>query len=475
MGFFKKYTIFAFVLLLYISLVNAAAFDIEVVPINNRISIDEFAYFQIIIKNNLNQADDYRIYTSDFPTWDVRTDPIANPITLELSPNSEGSVEIVVDPLKIKEIGTYGVNLNVRSKILNQLKSVPLKVTVLSTEGLIGGYVPTVVTSLGIPKKIDPREGIPIKIVLNNQNIIDYPDMVIQLDSNLIKDTINIRLGPKEAKTLEITKRIDPLTSPQKDRIVLAVFKEDRSIINPIVRDIEIMEYKEQGLVSEEKNFLVTKSSYEFVSNDPDYKGTFKVETTLLGSIFSSENPKAKIVKENGKRYFVWDVELINNRMRVTITKNFIPLFIVIILLIAILISYYVFRSPLIIKKESSNLVRKEGGISEISVVLHIRNRGKIKIQDIDITEPIPRLVSVEREVSIGSLQPTKILKHEKRGTVVVKWDVNSLDVSEERVLSYKIKSKLPILGSFSLPAAAAVFKCDGKTFTATSNRLIIE
>ena len=161
--------------------------------------------------------------------------------------------------------------------------------------------------------------------------------------------------------------------------------------------------------------------------------------------------------------------------MQVTITKNFIPLFIVIIMLIAILILYYVFRSPLIIKKESGNLIKKEGGISEISVILHIKNRGKSKIEGIEVTEAIPRLVSVEREVSIGSLQPTKILRHEKRGTVVVKWSVNSLDVSEERVLSYKIKSKLPILGSFSLPAAAAVFKFDGKTLTATSNRLIVE
>ena len=69
-------------------------------------------------------------------------------------------VEIVVDPLKIKDIGTYQINVNVKSKITNRLLGVPLKVTILSTDPLIQGYVPTVITSLGIPKNIAPREEI---------------------------------------------------------------------------------------------------------------------------------------------------------------------------------------------------------------------------------------------------------------------------------------------------------------------------
>jgi len=369
MIFFKRYIILILLMLMYISLVNAAAFDIEVVPIDSRISIDEFAKFQINIKNNLKQADEYRLYTSNFPTWDVRTEPIVNPITLKLEPGSEGNVEIIADPLKIREIGTYAVNLNVRSKILNQLKSVQLKVTILSTEGLIGGYVPTVVTSVGIPEKIDPREEIPIKIILNNQNIIDYPKLEIRLESGIIKDTLTAKLGPNEEKTLDLTKSIDPLTPPGEDSLVVTVFRDNRSIINPIARKIEIVEYTDLELVSEKKNFLVTKSSYELTSNNPDYKGTFKVETTLLGSIFSSENPKAEVVKENEKRYFVWDVKLENNRMQVTVTKNFIPLFAVIALLIALVVFYYGFRSPLNIRKEVSNIVSSHGGVSEISVI----------------------------------------------------------------------------------------------------------
>jgi hypothetical protein len=110
-----------------------------------------------------------------------------------------------------------------------------------------------------------------------------------------------------------------------------------------------------------------------------------------------------------------------------------------------------------------------------MTVILHIRNRGQNKIKNIELTDFIPALVSVGGDVPIGSLQPRKVLKHEKKGTTIVKWTVDSLDVSEERVLSYRIKSELSILGRFSLPAANAAFKSDNKPFTSHSNRLGID
>ena len=471
----KKFILFVFIFSIYMSAAYAASFDASAVPINDRIIIDEFATFQLNIKNNLNQKDEYRIYTLDFPTWDVRTEPIVNPITLELEPGKEGSVELVVDPLKIRDIGIYQVNVNVRSKLTNNVISVPLKVTILSTEPLIQGYVPTVVTGISIPKKIDPREKVQIKISLNNQNMIDYPDLVIKLESNLITDVINTQLGPKEEKTLQITANLDPLTPPQEDILVVTVFKGNRSIINPIVRRIEIIEYTSQELISEEKKFFLTRSRYNFVSNNNDYSGIAKIETTLLDSIFSSTNPKSKTIKENGKRYFVSDVKLENNKMQITVTKNFIPSFVAIALLIILVISYYMLRSPLLIIKESSNIIKKDDGVSEMTVILHIRNRGQNKIKDIELTDFVPALVSVGGDVPIGSLKPNKVLKHEKKGTTIVKWTIDTLDASEERVLSYRIKSELSILGSFSLPAANAVFKSNNKPFTSHSNRLSID
>ena len=471
MDFLKRFIVSVLVFSAYISIANATSFEATAVPIDDRIVIDEFAKFRIDIKNNLKEnKDEYRIYTLDFPTWDVRTDPIINPITVELGPGEEGSVEIVADPLKIKDIGTYQVNVNVKSRATNNLVSVPLKVTILSTSLLIQGYMPTVVTGVDVPENIDPRQEIPIKISLNNQNTIDYPELTIKLESSLIKETISTKLGPKEDKILSHTVTLDPLTDPQEDRLVVALLFNNESIINPIVRKMKIIEYAEPELIKEGKNFLITKKQYNFISNKEGYDGTFKLETTLFDSIFSSTHPKAKTVTENGKRYLVFDVQLENNSMEVTVTRNFVPLLAAIILAIAAVIVYYGLRSPLTMLKEAGNIFKSEGGVSEMTVILHIKNRSQNKINEIEIDDNIPGLVSVGGDVPIGALQPSKVLRHEKKGTTMVRWTIDGLEPSEERVLAYRIKSKLSILGGFSLPSARATFKSNGKWLTSASN-----
>lgn len=470
----KKLLVVLIVFSLFFSATYASSFDASSEPIKDKIIVDEIAKFKINVKNNFNNKDEYRIYTLDFPTWDVRTEPIVNPITLELEVGQEGSVEVLVDPLKIKDVGAYQVNVNVRSKTTNDVVSVPLKVTVLSTEPLLQGYVPTVITNVGIPEKIDPRKSIPLTIVLNNQNIIDYNELVVELESNLIKETIHTTLAPKEEKKIELTKQIEPLTKPQEDKLVVAVFAQNRSIINPIVRKIEVIEYTDKRLVEEEKKFMVTERTYRFVSNNNDYEGVLKVETTFLDSFFSATNPKAKIIKEDGKRYIVWEVRLENNQMQAVVTTNFIPILISIILIIVVIAAYYTLRSPLVIIKEANNIVKEEGGISEMTVALHVTNRAKSKMSEIEVSDNIPGLVFIGSDVPIGSLQPTKVLKHEKKGTTIAKWTIDSLDPLEERVLSYRVKSRLSILGNFSLPPAKATFKINNKLLTTSSNRLII-
>ena len=62
----RKLILFTIIFSLYISIVNAASFDATAVPINDRIVIDEFATFQLNIKNNLDKYDEYRIYTLAF-------------------------------------------------------------------------------------------------------------------------------------------------------------------------------------------------------------------------------------------------------------------------------------------------------------------------------------------------------------------------------------------------------------------------
>ncbi len=52
MSFIKKSILFTFIFSMFLSVAYAVSFDAEAVPIDNKIIIDEFATFQISIKNN---------------------------------------------------------------------------------------------------------------------------------------------------------------------------------------------------------------------------------------------------------------------------------------------------------------------------------------------------------------------------------------------------------------------------------------
>ena len=82
-------------------------------------------------------------------------------------------------------------------------------------------------------------------------------------------------------------------------------------------------------------------------------------------------------------------------------------------------------------------------------------------------------IAHVEKELSIGSMQPHAILQHPKRG-VMIKWNIEALEAGDERVLSYKMISRLPILGEFNLPSATARAKVGNRVVISNSNRVSI-
>jgi hypothetical protein len=136
-----------------------------------------------------------------------------------------------------------------------------------------------------------------------------------------------------------------------------------------------------------------------------------------------------------------------------------------------IVLFYFVLRSPLTVKKTASNIALKEGGVSELKVILNVSNRSNNKINDIEIIDKIPNIADLEKGLTIGTLQPSKILRHEKKGTMI-KWVIEELHAGDERVITYKVKSHLSIVGEFSLAQAVAKCRYKGKTVISHSNSL---
>ncbi|MBW2986276.1 hypothetical protein KY333_02810, partial [Candidatus Woesearchaeota archaeon] len=152
---------------------------------------------------------------------------------------------------------------------------------------------------------------------------------------------------------------------------------------------------------------------------------------------------------------------------------NFQPILIISIAILIILISYFVFRSPVVMRKTATVIATKEGGISELKIIIEIINRSKKQIKHVKIIDNVPRIAELAKEYDVGTVKPDKVVQHERKGTLV-KWSLDEVDPGEERVISYKVKSKLSILGGVTLPSAAAKFDVGKRHRTANSNTPVI-
>ena len=471
----NKFLILLITFILFIRISYAASFDVKVTSIKDKIVVDEVAEFDISIQNNLDTDEEFTIKKTGYPFWDMYTKPLQNPITLKVPAQSLSSIRLFVDPLYITSVDTYTLDVGVVLERTGQEQKVPITVGIKSTEPLISGYIPTVLTSTSIsPEEIDPREEVTIKIVLNNQNIIDYPNLTIKIESDLFKDELYVPLGPNEEKTVEIIKKLDVMTPPQQDKLIIAVFRGKRLIVTPIVKEFEVKEYLSKEVLPEEKFFLKIRRGLIFVSNNPSYKGPIRLETTPLKGLILTTYPKAEIVKEDDKRYLFWQIELDkDNTMSIYTTENYRPIVVIAVSVVIAVILYFIFRSPIIVRKSIANIGMSEGGIADAKIVVRVKNRGSKQITNIEVIDTIPNIAHVEKELSIGSMQPHAILKHPKKG-IVLKWTIETLEAGDERVLSYKMKSRLAILGEFNLPNANARCKVGNKVVISNSNRVSV-
>ncbi len=469
-----KKGILVFIALLLLSFsVSALNFEVKFEAVDNTITLGQLAEFKLTVTNNLGTAETFKVRTIDVPEWEIKTEPLLNPVQFSIMPGKKREITLFLNanPSYITNYGVYDVD--VITELVSKKESIetPLRVNIVSPQA--GTYVETVLATILIDEKIDPAKEIPIRIILNNQNIIKYPDLTIKVESNLITDEIEESLDKKEKKTITLTKNINPKTPPQEDTLVVRIISNNKTLDTKVKR-ISVIEHKELAKeVKSKRRFLKVIDEITLTNvGNVQYTEGIKVDSSLMQTLFTSSRPKGKFIKEDGKRYLAIPVSLPPGESSVIqVTKNYITLLVIVVLVGIIIALYYLFRSPLTIRKTAANIAYQEGGISELKVVLNVSNRSKNKLNNIEVIDRIPNIADLEKGLTIGTLHPTQILKHEKKGTVI-KWLIDELDAGDERVISYKIKSHLSILGEFSLAPTTAKFNFKGKEIINHSNSL---
>ena len=478
----KNITICAlFLLLIILTVSNAFASDykLEVKPLYDTITPDEQARFDLVITNNEATELRFRIYYSDV-LWDFRTEPRTDS-TVTIPAKSSKTISLMLKPNNLA-LATYLIPVTVNPETDNQFMVVNLRVSVMSGEEKSGGIYGTAIeTSVKMNEKVDPRKPLIINVEVANKNPKYNENMTFVLDAGLFTEQRSISLGPYEKKQFTIEKTLNPLEKPDKyfvDAYFLSYQNNKSTIVGRIPRSLvyEIVEYGSfERKVDVEKGFMYSKQT-TMLSNTGNKEKTelIKVETSILKMLFQKTDPKpGQMITEQENRYYGFDVTLKPGESKqIQITSDYKVLFWIVVILLVIGVIYFLARSPIVVKKSYTNLTMREGGISEMKVIIHIKNRSYKSRENVIVTDRVSNIAEVLKDFPVGTLQPSSILKHDKHG-VVIKWEIDSLDGFEERILTYNIKSRLSILGEFRLSRAKATFTQFRRKRTTSSNRVV--
>ncbi len=453
-----------------------AASTIEVEPVKDHIIFGEKAEFDVIVENiREGQSQTYTISTTASGIeWGVQTKPLGDSVFV-LGPNNKRTVRVTVEPVERFPPGVYVINL-VATTNQGEKYTKPLKVYMGPNEPK--EYLPSLRTTVDMSDRIDPRETQSVKIFVENLNPLDLTGMTLSTAGELsvIDVTLEIDLepGPGSMKTVEFTFKL-PDTQQPKEYVIYFEFRKGDNIFKIMEKRVEILPLTPAFLptVEEQKSFLKTERKVTF-TNLGNVRNTqvAMLDIGMLRRLFTATEPNARTVKnEEGKRVLGWELEIGAGETAVVyVNTNYrVPLATLLIILIALGL-YWLYRSPLAVTKVASNVMLHEGGIAGLKVTLAVKNLSNTVLKEIEIMDQIPGIADMEQHVEMGTMKHTHLLRG-KRGSTFVKWQLSELEGKEERLITYKIKSKLNVVGSFQLPRAKATFvSAAGKKRTSYSN-----
>jgi hypothetical protein len=465
----KKISIFGFSSIILASLffvlvlsqgVFAASFDAELKNINFRISPDEVATYNVTVTNYLETEGryDFRLSLGDSIGW------MSSPSTIVVPPMSSRTIVLRIWPKPSTAIGVYTLNMAVQSQIFDESRNVQIPVHI-SYDGAFFDFVPNVETSLSVPESLDPRSSARIIVKLKNRNPLNLENVEVRVISDLFKGQETIDIGPlQDVPAKEFIFQMDPLQRPGEYEVVAQVYypRTDR-VISQERATVSVVGYS-----STPSKLETTRSNLFVVTNiitvenfgNRDATAEVKLAAGWFKKAFSSTNPKAEYVTIDGESSFLWNPVLEPTEQKTIIVRtNYWPLVLSIVFAVVLLFSYFSLRSPIVIEKEAAVIDEDVGeGSSDIRIRLFVRNRSGNSVKNIIISDKVSGITDYVESNQLGHVKPSRVTKTSKKGTLLY-WDIDELEPFEERIFTYKLKSKLKVVGDLTLPKAKAKFE----------------
>jgi hypothetical protein len=447
--------------------VAAVEFDVTLFPGERSIKANETAVFEIELSHNSPAEELFEVFSNDV-TWDIRPEK-----TLLVPPKGILKTNLMIRPLNLNP-GAYNLPINFkRAGSFEQVKkSAYIEIKSQFPDDV--EYLPAVRGVASVAKEVDPRQGMKIKLELENQNRRELSQVDVRVRSAVVSKDYSTTLGPLEKKTLTFDVDLNPQTPAQSDALLVSIVvpEQERAYqfdLIPVPFDVVpfggIVPYVEDNS-SFFKNIqtvtLVNEGNRQMVHK-------YRVPAWFGKRIFVASTPDYFV--ENGD--MVWEVNLgVAEKETVVIVYNYRPLVWLFLLLVLGTIAYFNFRSPVVVMKRATVVGSHEGGITELKVIVELINRGRKVVRHAKVMDMAPRLADVSTYKE-SVLSPNKITPSEK-GTVI-RWDIDFMEPREHRILMYRVKTKMEVLGGMTLPVTAVKFSVDGRERETVSSEAVIK
>jgi len=456
-----KRLIFVFLVLVFSMGVSAAVYDVEVNPVKDVIFYGEKAVFDVTIKNLQDVNDKVTFSISDLDWgWDKKFFDIGSGgqigFNLELTPPEDAPMDVYSLGFRIYSVNDPG----------NYVYS-NLIVNLVDNEDLLE------VKRIDYGNGLDPSKDRSIlKLTMKNVYNFELNDLEVYLDSDAFSAMQTVSFGDSELKTIEFEVNVDD-NSLEGDHDLRILVKKGDSIYIDEVQNVKIGQYpnlmedvvEDYGFLTKEIN-VIKRNGGNTVAGD-----SYTMALGYFDRVFSKVSPRPDLIeKENWQYFYTWNFQLgpgdeFNARLFVNYRD---PLFLLIAVIIIIYFIYYMSERGIILNKKVLT-VKTTQGISQMKVLLYVKNKGKRRIKDVRIVDILHGVEKLPNEY--GSLRPNKI---KRRGNdVVLVWNVSLLG-KEERILSYKISAETAIKAPMKLPGAMARFKIGGRQYIVKSNSNVI-
>ncbi|MBU4245882.1 MAG: hypothetical protein KKE71_02465 [Nanoarchaeota archaeon] len=340
----------------------------------------------------------------------------------------------------------------------------------------------------------------PFAMYIMDRPYLELRDVTTSKDNYKIGEdvdfSVNVRnLGLSDAKRIKILAEISGQGAPEKQRLEIPLIEAERGasatgkfefdrfeargnyvITGSIVDDIgDVLYTKTKNVRIEEKSEVkkdtAVKSnalSKEVVMseiNTGNKKETVVFESRGLSylALYSFNRQPDSIEYSGAHKIFRWTCDLAPaTSCSVSYVVEYWLFLVIIIAALGITyVVYSIVEQPEIKKK----LVRVHE--REHTVHIIIKNRSRKALREVHVVDVIPDIVSVVPNSFSPSIKP--IAKGKRGGTEIV-WTFAKLEPKEERVLTYKIRPLVMLMGNVRLPKAR-IYAVDalGKKYRAES------